>query len=382
MLPADGGYQKMGGGYGPGMAGGNDMHASVGAGIGVGRGYVVGEQQEGPSTVTDTYTEVKPMNKTPLFVCLGVVGLLVGYFVMASQVSDVHITATDHRWRFEVHTQVFTPTSGGNWQRNIPYDSYNRMCSMRQSGTHRTVIGQTCHNEHTTRSTQQCSTSGGVQHCQTVSTPVVQRVCNNIYQYYRDYDTWCDYTVNRWVNQPAAVSSGMGLEPYWPYVVISNCGNFGCTRLHHQEQHFLVDFHIDDGHSSGNMDTCDFSDPRLQIQQPQMMWGWINDNVQYQAQATNFGRSLVCNTIQTPQAAPPPPDFQFHPRGGNSTDVLPDFPADVTTAAPGNEYAHGGEFTGTVPAPAPSPPPAFLAAEEPEITELDIAELAEGEVMK
>lgn len=372
-----------GGGYGPGMPGGNDMHVSVGAGIGVGRGYVVGEKQEGPSTVTDTYQVVgdsKPMNKTPIFVCLGIVALIGIYFFVAGMVSDVHVTATSHSWRFEVHTQIFTVVHDGDWQRNLPYDSYNRMCSLRQSGTHRSIIGQTCHNEHTTRSSQSCDTSNGVQHCQTITTPVVQRVCHNIYQYYIDYDTWCDYNANRWVHQTPAVSAGSGLAPYWPYAPITNCGMLGCTRLSHTEQHFMVDFHIDDGHSAGSTDQCDFSDPQWQMQQPQMMWGWINDHAQYQAQATNFGSALVCNSVQTPQAAPPPPDFQFVPQGGNSTDVLPQQPSHMTTQAPGPEYAPGGHFTGTVPAPAPSPPPTFLAAEEPEITELDIAELAEGEV--
>jgi len=389
MLPADGGYQKMGGGnqqmgggyqqmgggYGPGMAGGNDMHGTVGVGIGVGRDYVVAEQQEGPSTVTETYTK-EPMNKTPLYVGLGVVGLLiVVYFVMAGQVSDVHITATDHRWRFEVHTEMFQQHITGDWQRNIPYDSYNRMCQPRMHNqVHSRVIARPCHTEHTTHNERTCTTTGGVEHCQTVSTPVVANVCHNVYEYYRVYDTWCDYSVNRWVRAPMspAVSSGHGLEPYWPYAPISNCGNFGCTRLSHTEQHYIVDFHIDDGHSSGHTDECDFPAPE--------MWGWITDNVQYQAQATNFGSSLVCNSIQTTDAAPPPPDFHFQPSGGNSTDVLPVFPADMTTAAPGDEYAHGGEFTGTLPPNSPSPPPAFLAAEEPEITELDVAELAEGQV--
>lgn len=131
----------------------------------------------------------------------------------------------------------------------------------------------------------------------------------------------------------------------------------------------MVDFNINDGHSAGTTDTCDFFDPG--------MWGWLTDGNQYQAQATNFGSDLICNTLQTPQAAPPPPNYRFVPDGGNSTDVLPQAPAHMTTAAPGPEYLHGGQFTGSVPGPAPAPPPAFLAAEEPEIIELDTAELAE-----
>jgi len=378
MLPADGGYQQMG----PGMAGGNDVHVSVGAGIGVGRGYVVAEEQTGPSTVTDTYTVVgdsKPMNKTPLYVCLGVVALLVVYLVAASGASAVHVTATAHRWRFEVHTDVFTVLHQGNWQTRIPFDSYNRMCSVRQSGTSRhcvrTISGtcaQTCHNRHTTRQTQHCSTSNGVQHCQTVSTPVTQRVCNTVYQYVNNYDTWCDYWVNRWAPQATAISSGVGLAPYWPYAPITNCGMLGCTRVnpnHPTSQHFMVDFNINDGSSAGSTDTCDFPAPG--------MWGWLTDGSQYQAQATNFGSDLICNSLQDLQAAPPPPNFQFVPDGGNSTDVLPLAPEHMPTAAPGPQYASGGQFTGSVPEPAPSPPPAFLAAEEPEITELDTAELEE-----
>lgn len=106
-----------------------------------------------------------------------------------------------------------------------------------------------------------------------------------------------------------------------------------------------------------------------------MMWGWINDNAPYQGQATNFGTSVVCNSIQTRQAAPLPPDFQFEPQGGNSTAELPAPPAHMVTAAPGPVYAQGGQFSGSVPEPEAAPPPpsdAFLAAaEEPEITELD-----------
>jgi len=391
MLPADGGYQQMGGGgggYGAGMPGGNDAHVSVGAGVVLGRDQIVGEQQIGPSTVTDTYTPVGKggsMNKTPLFVCLGVVGLLICYMVAAGAASDVNLTAVSHRWRFEVHTQMFGVEHRGNWQRLIPFDSYNRMCSIRRSGGHydtQNPIGRTCHNRQTTVTSQgPCSTSNGVQHCQTISTPVVQQVCNDVYQYYIDYDTWCDYNVNRWVDQTPAVSSGIGLAPFWPYVSISNCGMLGCTRLGRRqpapalEQHYMVDFRIG-SHSSTTMSTCDFSASQWNIQQPQMMWGWINDDAPYQGQATNFGTDVVCNSIQTRQAAPPPPDFQFVPDGGNSTAELPAPPADMVTAAPGPDYAPGGQLSGGVPAPAPAPPPpaaAFLAAaEEPEITELDV----------
>lgn len=398
-MPADGGYQQIpadgGGGMmgmmgmrPAGMAGGNDVHMSVAAGIGVGRGHVVAEYQTGPSKVTDTYTVVgngkptderlvgngnpeEPKNKCCLYVCFGVVALIVLNFMAATAVSDVHVTVIGHHWMFKIHTEVFTVVHDGDWQTRIPYDSYNRMCSVRQSGTSRRIIGQNCYNRETTRSSTSCSTSNGVQHCQTVTTPVVQQICHNIYQYYVNYDTWCDYWVNRWVHQPTAVSSGIGLAPYWPYAPVTNCGMLGCTRLnptHPTSQHFMVDFNINDGHSAGPRDTCDFSDPG--------MWGWLIDGSEYQAQATQFGRKLICNSFQTPQAAPPPPNYTFVPDGGNSTDVLPLAPAHMTTPAPGPEYAPGGQFTGSVPGPAPAPPPFFLAAEEPEIIELDAAGLA------
>lgn len=359
-----------GGGWQPGMPGGNDMHVSAGAGIGVGRGYVVGEYQEGPSTVTDTYTVVAPTPKGPIICGLSVVGLIILYVMAAGMTSDVHVTATQHRWTFAIHTQVFAVRQHGDWQRNVPGDSYNRMCRLRQSGTHRRLINTVCHTEHTTRTSQSCSTSNGIQHCQTVTTPVAQQVCQNIYQYYRDYDTWCDYNVNRWVAQNPAVSSGVGLAPYWPYAQITNCGMLGCTRLGHTTQDYMVDFHIDDGHSAGSTDTCDWSNPS--------MWGWLNDNSHYQAQASHFGSHLLCETLQTPEAAPPPSHYQFVPTGGNSSDVLPQY-APAPPPPPGPLYAPGGEYTGDGPHSAPAPPPAFLAAEEPEITitELDAGELAE-----
>lgn len=372
MMPADGGFG--GGGWQPGMPGGNDMGMTVGAGIGVGPGYVVGEHQTGPSTVTTTVTKVGeeessgPVSKGPIICCLSCVALLVLYSMAAGMTSDIHITAQQHRWRFEVHTQVFVVEQRGGWQRHLPYDSYNRMCRLRYHDTTRVMISQVCHDEHTTRQSTSCHTSNGMRTCQTVSTPVVQHICNPVYQYYRNYATWCDYSVNRWRDQVPAVSEGAGLQPYWPYAPVSNCGMIGCTRMSHTEQHFMVDFHIDDGHSAGSTDTCRWTDPG--------MWAWVQDNAQYQAQANNFGASILCETVQTPHAAPAPAHYNFVPRGGNYSDAPQQPPASMTTAPPGPQYAAGGQFTGTVPPPAPAPPPAFLMAEEPIITELTEEEAA------
>lgn len=371
MMPADGGGGYGGGGYQP------NVHVSVGTGmVAKGPGYVVGEQQSGPSTVTQTYVgdggSSMPVGKGPIICCLSVVAALIVYMMMAGMQSDIHVTANQHRWEFEIHTEIFTVLHDEGWG-SPPMDSYNRMCQLRRHGGHygHTPIGRTCHTEHTTR--HDCSTSNGVQTC--VNTPVDRRVCNNIYQWYVDYDTYCTYNVMRWVRAPAspAISSGVGMSPYWPYAPITNCGGLGCTRLHRTIQNFYVDFTITDGHSAGSQDTCTWHDTG--------MWGWIQDSAQYQAKADHFGSNIICPTLQTPQAAPPPSDFQFQPRGGNSTYVPPQYvPAPAPPAPPA--YASGSEWTGgsmPQPAPAPAPPGVFLAEKPGDvtITELNEAELAE-----
>jgi hypothetical protein len=100
----------------------------------------------------------------------------------------------------------------------MPADAYSVRRSERQRDTRRVQDGESC-------SIQRVDNGDG--------TFREQRVCEPVYREEPVYDTYCDFTVNRWVPAREVTASGSSVSetPYWPEPRFTCSGTvLGCER--------------------------------------------------------------------------------------------------------------------------------------------------------
>jgi hypothetical protein len=104
-----------------------------------------------------------------------VIVLIVGVvYAWINTTDDLEAVIAGQSAFYEVPVEDYQPRKTGGWDETVPKDAYDMTSQRKQRGSHQQWMGQTC------------SGSGS------------KRTCTNNYITIPDYDTWVDYTVDRW----------------------------------------------------------------------------------------------------------------------------------------------------------------------------------------
>ncbi len=147
---------------------------------------------------------------------------------------ETTVVVTGHSWERVINIEEYSAVRDGSWQESVPIGAYNRTCYEKQRSTRRIPDGETCQ-------TRRVDQGDG--------TFREERVCRPKYREEPVYDTWCDYTINRWVYDHSETASDDTLsEPYWPQVNFSCSGEqLGCQREGGREETYLLHLVGDEG---------------------------------------------------------------------------------------------------------------------------------------
>jgi len=186
---------------------------------------------------------------------------------------EVSGEVTKMTWERTIDIESFEPRRDGDWDESVPGDAYNKSCQEKQ------------------RSTRQVE-SGSHQECKDVDQGdgSFKRECETVKEY-RDepvYDTWCDYTVDRWGYARSVKANGSGREPEpsWPtYNLSSGSGRYGKERAGAQRETYTL-FVRDSDHKEHK---CEFEE--------QSTWARYSPGTKVSLKVTIVG-TPDCDTLQ------------------------------------------------------------------------------------
>ncbi len=203
---------------------------------------------------------------------------LIALFVWLLTPNAAQISVSGHHWERTIGIQEYTALREGSWDESVPGDSYSRSCYERQRGSRQVDTGQ-----------RECTS---VQIDNGDGTFRQEQQCRPIYRDEPVYDTWCDYTVDRWIDITPAVTRGTSLEdtPRWAEVRLNTCSGtrLGCQRESGRVEAYTVEF--TDTNSSANYE-CTFDSESL--------WRSYSLNSSWDAQVRRLG-GLDCDSVQRP----------------------------------------------------------------------------------
>lgn len=196
-----------------------------------------------------------------------------GIFWMFSQTRQEAVIASAHAWEREIQIEEYRTVRDGAWQNSVPSGAFNRSCSQRQSGTERIPDGQDC------RTVRRDNGDGTFSE---------RQECTTRYREEPVYSTWCDYSINRWVQTRTVRTTGTSLSntPAWGVVQLKCTGQqLGCEREAGRTERYEVTF--TDSASAENY-TCDF---------PQAQWQNIRLESAWEMEVRQFMGGAMCETL-------------------------------------------------------------------------------------
>lgn len=143
--------------------------------------------------------------------------------VFATRPVSVIVEGVD--WRREIQVENYLPRRYGDWDETVPSDAYERNCYRKQRGSHQVYLGETC-----------VGTGNN-------------EVCTSHYMTVPDYDTWCDYTADRWGYARSLVTAGTTHNdpaPSWAALDFTPCPEIGCEREGMHSERYQVYLSYDD----------------------------------------------------------------------------------------------------------------------------------------
>lgn len=181
------------------------------------------------------------------WIIVGVVALVMACIVGAVYAITYRKSASGQvsalKWEREIEIEDFRPRTDGDWDESVPADAYNRHCYEKQRGSRQVE-------------------SGSHEECHDVDQGdgSFRRECHTVKEYRSEpvYDTWCDYTVDRWWYARTVKASGSETDPpVWPtYTLATGAGLYGKEREGSRHETYTVIVREDDGDSH----SCDFKD--------------------------------------------------------------------------------------------------------------------------
>jgi hypothetical protein len=159
------------------------------------------------------------------------------------------LTVETHSWKRSVDVQRYEAVSTGSWCDSMPSDAYSVRRSEKVREVNKIPDGEECYED--------CSTSNSDNGDGTFSQGTqCNTVCRTTYREEKVYDTWCDYTVDRWIKVDSHHLTGDGLlpSPSWPTPSVTGCASLGCTRTGNKRGTYAVHLRDSDGRSG----TCNY----------------------------------------------------------------------------------------------------------------------------
>jgi rubrerythrin/ribosomal protein L40E len=164
---------------------------------------------------------------------LGVILLAVvaciGLIVIFTRTSEASVVLAGHSWEREIAVEQYAPIEDDAWCDSMPSGAYNISRQEEIRDYRQVADGEDC----TTRRVDQGD-----------GTFREEEVCETRYRDEPVYDTHCYYTVNQWVTERTALSSGdnQGILPIWPEANLNCAGTqrVGCEREANRTEHYIL----------------------------------------------------------------------------------------------------------------------------------------------
>lgn len=187
------------------------------------------------------------------------------------------VEVTGHSWSRDIFIEKLAPRRDGSWCDGMPYDAYSVSRSERQRGTKQIPDGESC-------STVNVDNGDG-----TYST---RQSCHTTYRSEPIYDTWCDYTVDRWQRVDTRSAGGRSLTPapHWPSVSVDGCASLGCRRIGGRREVYTVHMRDDDGDDQA----CAYG---------QGLWSSMGVGSRWTARKRVIWDNLVCDGLEPEEGA-------------------------------------------------------------------------------
>lgn len=187
----------------------------------------------------------------PLVAALIAVALLAGgiFAFLALSRSQDALTVKDLDWRYTINLEKYQPFNVGAWISGVPADAYNRSCGQKIKGYNQVPDGteRVCRNVtvrvpcgYEYRDNGNGSGSRVTKYCSES-----QQQCSDQTKYRQVpyYDTWCNYTVNRWGDtEPASINGGPDQAPAYPQVTTSDVSTLGNIREKSRKEEYWITF--------------------------------------------------------------------------------------------------------------------------------------------
>ena len=208
-----------------------------------------------------------------VLVTLVVMGLAIAFLTTSPE----EVVVAGHTWTREILVEIFLARRYGGWRNTVPSDAYDRTCYTKQSGSHQVKTGESCH--------EVCSGTGENRTC--------RPSCTNIYTTVIDYDTWCDYTADRWGYARSQVTSGVTRNdppPFWATPDFTPCPDLGCEREGSHKELYRVTF--------------EYGETAFTCPEPFADWGEYRIGDAYTLEVGTFIKIPRCETLirSTPDA--------------------------------------------------------------------------------
>jgi hypothetical protein len=187
-----------------------------------------------------------PTSKKIIPAVLGVLALaLVAVLIFVFWTKEGQVNVQTHSWQRSIDIEEYKRVHEQNWRNRMPPRAYNSRCRQKQRDTRQVPDGETCQmvkrdqGDGTFREEQQCKT-------RYKSEPV--------------YDSYCNYSVDRWTQIRKASAKGEGLKAAWPAPEVKSCAtqNLGCQRLGPRSQSYSLSLKDDEG----QIHDCDYPEDK------------------------------------------------------------------------------------------------------------------------
>jgi hypothetical protein len=216
----------------------------------------------------------KPAKSNPVpIVAAIVIGLLLcgGLIFLLTAQRPASVVVEGHTWERIIYVEQFSRVSDNAWDEQVPADAYGVSCSERQRDTRQVPDGERCE-------VRRIDNGDGTF-----------REQNECYTLYRDepiYDSYCRYTVNRWVQSREAVASGSSQSPapQWPTVNLTTGSGLGAEREAGRQGRYFVTL------TTGEDDyTCEVSEAA---------WQAASIERRYEIEVGRFTNAVDCSALE------------------------------------------------------------------------------------
>ncbi len=207
------------------------------------------QQQVAIKTADAKKRRVLGLSPTLLIViAVAIIGIGLFAFLALNRTAD-RLRVADAGWKYTINTEKFAPYDVGSWISGVPGDAYNRTCAQKIKGYNQVPDGQeqVCRNVtvqvacgFTYKDNKDGSGSRTTKYC-----PEQQQKCSmeTRYRQVPYFDTWCQYTVNRWgASDPVVASGGANAPPTWPDFISSQAATIGAQREAKRIEEYNVSF--------------------------------------------------------------------------------------------------------------------------------------------